>query len=54
MVNPFIAFAFASVAASVTVTVAPAIVTSVVVKPSIEVILATVSDTDVNVTWPVV
>ena len=27
---------------------------SVVVKPSIVVIFATVSDTDVNVTWPVV
>ena len=50
--NPLIAPAFARVAALVTVTAAAAIETSLVVIPSIDVILATVSSTALRVTWP--
>ena len=54
VVKPLIAVAFANDAASVTVTVAAAIDTSVVVKPSIDLILLTVSSTKLSVTWPLV
>ena len=46
----FIAFALARVAASVTVTAAAAIETSLVVNPSMEVMLETVSSTTLRVT----